>query len=284
MSRTKRTKSLLLTVLGGFVVTLGAGMVVGMAAGWHEASTKTVPAPTTQPTPPPGRVPPLSEALGLTKEQSEQMKDIWSGMPAQFQKSNERRMALVKERDEALYDLLTDEQKARYQKLKADYSTKLNNLAAEQAKEREAAFQDAVERTKKILTEPQREKYEELLKKHGPAWHRGEHGGHGEHGGPAPFQPRDFGNGQPHPGGPRGDRSPGWSGNRPRGGEAREPRELRGERGGPKTQSAPPAQATPQDRPTTAPAGAAGAADGTAEESGDAGVTKNTSRPAGVAP
>lgn len=87
----------------------------------------------------------LPDFLGLNTQQREQLKVIWTEtLQGPSRKANSaKRSQLIKERDDALYNLLTDEQKQQYQKAMTDFKEKL----AELDKEREKAFQDAVERT-----------------------------------------------------------------------------------------------------------------------------------------
>jgi hypothetical protein len=190
MSRTNRTNAILMSLMLAFILTLGAGVVVGVAAGRH-TPTANVPGQqilvTTRPAEPKagGWLP---DALGLNTEQREKLKAIWTGtVPAPSEKA--RRSQLIKERDEVLYNLLSDEQKQQYQKEMAEYSAKLADLN----KEREKAIQDAVKRTKLILDDKQREKYEQILKDH-PYQHgdhdRQPHGGQHEHNGPGRGGPR----------------------------------------------------------------------------------------------
>ena len=154
-------KQLLLTVVI-FVIALGSGIAIGTAL--HRS-------------PPPGRDRSwLADELGLSPTQRDQMRQIWSdalhtGGPSPF----ERRRQYQKERDEAFAALLTPDQKAAYDKALDRY----NQQMAQMNKQREAAFQVAAEKTKAILTDPQRAKYEELLKKGpmGPPW--GHHPGSG---------------------------------------------------------------------------------------------------------
>jgi len=103
----------------------------------------------------------LSRELNLTSEQRDQMKKIWSeGIRTAKRLHKEQKEKLQKERDEAIEELLTDEQKARFKDILDEYSQKIDELA--QAKK--TLFLEAVEKTKRILSEPQGKKYEELLK------------------------------------------------------------------------------------------------------------------------
>jgi len=178
-----------MSLMLAFILTLGAGVVVGMAAGRHAPVIEQTRTPaTTHPAEPKSGG--LAETLGLNTEQREKLKGIWTGA-MQGPSEKAKRSQLIKERDEALYNLLTDEQKQQYQKQMAAYSEKLADLN----KEREKAIQDAVERTKLILNPQQREKYEQILKDHGPFLH-GDHdrqqhrGGQPNHNGPGRGSPR----------------------------------------------------------------------------------------------
>jgi Spy/CpxP family protein refolding chaperone len=66
---------------------------------------------------------------------------------------------MAAERDQAVMDLLSEEQRAQYGEIHAEFDRKMDALS----EEREAAFHEAVEKTKQILTPEQRGKYEELL-------------------------------------------------------------------------------------------------------------------------
>jgi Spy/CpxP family protein refolding chaperone len=110
----------------------------------------------------------LARELGLTPEQSDKMRKIWTEvMQDSGRQFGERRQALQKQRDEAVRALLTEQQKPQYEEVTQDYTRK----QAELSKEREKLFQTAVEKTKEILTPEQRVKYEELLKnRSGRGW------------------------------------------------------------------------------------------------------------------
>jgi hypothetical protein len=195
MSRTKRSNAILMSLMLAFVLTLGAGVVVGMAAGRHTPGA-ALQVPTTHPAESRGGGW-LPDTLGLNADQREKLKAIWTETvqgPSQHAAAS-KRSQLLKERDEALFNLLTDEQKVQYKQEMADYSAKLSELK----KEREKAIQEAVERTELILNDKQREKYEQILKEHGPFPHgehdRQAHGGPHGHNGP--------GHGPPHFNDPR---------------------------------------------------------------------------------
>ena len=127
----------------------------------------------------------LERELSLTGEQREKLRVIWSETTDNLRRQQrEHSEALHKERDAAIASLFTPEQKAQYDEVMQEYARK----SAVLAEERRKAFEDAVERTKVILTEPQRSKYEDMLKQRA-GWHR-RRGGQGlgaeDKEGPAP--------------------------------------------------------------------------------------------------
>jgi len=69
--------------------------------------------------------------------------------------------ALRQQREQAIADLLTETQRAEYERILADYETSRAALDAE----RKQAFDQAVQRTKQILTPEQAAKYEALLQR-----------------------------------------------------------------------------------------------------------------------
>lgn len=168
-----------------FVIALGAGLLAGYSF---------------LPSRPPHEVPPSPEGerswlkteLNLTDEQADKIKAIWSellrnGGP----RHGDARRQTQKERDDAIVALLTPEQKKEYDKIAAKYNDRMN----EANRQREAAFQQAIEKTKALLNETQREKYDSLMKKGfrgGPPW--------GRPGGGPPGRGPD---GPDGPGGPR---------------------------------------------------------------------------------
>jgi Spy/CpxP family protein refolding chaperone len=105
----------------------------------------------------------LARELNLDAAKGEEVKRIWSDAmrSSSRERDEERRRQLRKERDEAVAALIRPSEKAAYDRVMVEYVER-NNLIS---KERSAAFEDAVERTKAILTPEQRAKYEELLKK-----------------------------------------------------------------------------------------------------------------------
>ncbi len=126
----------------------------------------------------------LTRELGLTQEQQEKMKEIWStaGMEG-VRQWREKRIALGRERDEAMQGLLSEEQKAQYQAIVKSYEEKVAALEKEAAE----SFEAMVAKTKEILTDEQKAKYDAFLSR-----------------GPRPGQPGGPGRGLGGPGGGRG--------------------------------------------------------------------------------
>ncbi len=157
-----RGRAAFLTVVVGFVLALGAGVVVGFAVAGHRPAAGPI---GSTPVPPAtlssGRRDWLADQLGLDATQRERVRVIWSeSMRAAGQQNADRSRALKKERDDAIQAMLSDAQKAQYQKVMQDYAAKV----AEAGHERDKAFEDAINRTKLVLNESQRQQYEQLLK------------------------------------------------------------------------------------------------------------------------
>jgi len=155
-------------VVGCFVVAFAAGTGVGLVLRGRPE--------------PPGRHSVLERELSLTPKQAEQVKAIWSETwQTLHARPGERLEGLEKEREDALRSLLSAEQATRYDQIQADYRRKLEKMG----EERGAIFDGAVQRTKEILTDAQRAKYESLLEQKkamggspgGPGHFRGPHGG-----------------------------------------------------------------------------------------------------------
>ena len=161
-------------------IILIVAFVLAFAAGGSVALLAVRPPP-----PPPPRGVLMAE-LNLTPEQREQMGRIWTETTgALFRQHGERRAALAQERDQQIRALLDEGQLARYETILQDYSRGVEELS----QERKRNFDEARERTKKILTPEQASRYDELIKKQrerGPGGPGGP-GGSGGPGGPRGF-------------------------------------------------------------------------------------------------
>jgi Spy/CpxP family protein refolding chaperone len=136
-----------------FVLALGAGVTAGMLASRLPGSTATPAASGEQHSW-------LAEQLDLTREQSEQMRDIWEGVRTDARKCFQQADDLEHERDEEVAKFLTPEQRIQYNQVTQKYATQMKDLAAQ----RQAAFEKAVTHTMKILRPDQQKRYDQILK------------------------------------------------------------------------------------------------------------------------
>ncbi|MBP7933393.1 MAG: Spy/CpxP family protein refolding chaperone [Phycisphaerae bacterium] len=177
-----------LTVVIGFLVAFIAGLMVGMER--RPAPSTAWPASTQPSRPPRGW---WAAELNLTSTQQEQMRQIWLEA-ARFggREQEERRRQYRQARDNAIVALIRPEDAAKHEQILKDYAEQTAALDREWRN----SYDQAVERTKSILTPEQREQYEMFLKRHPPGptgrgeWDRGprgdrDKGGRGrEHGRP----------------------------------------------------------------------------------------------------
>ena len=153
--RTTRTLPVLVLM---FVLAMAAGVVAGILAARlpaaHSAATdSTDPAGTAD------AAPPLDE-LHLGPDQREAMRRIWEGVRDQARDYLGDAQAAQKERDQRVIGLLKGEQIERYKQIVGEYEEKVAQLS----RKREAAFQEAVARTKQVLNDSQRRTYERIIK------------------------------------------------------------------------------------------------------------------------
>ena len=154
-------------VILGFVLSFAAGMVIGTRSRGPldtaaPANTDTRP-PTTTPSKSHGRGGWLSQELGLSADQRKQLDAIWSATASRGRDDHDdRRREFRRERDAAIADLVPSARLGEYDQIINTYNDRVTALEQESRD----AWQDAVERTKAILTSEQRTKYEDLLKRH----------------------------------------------------------------------------------------------------------------------
>ena len=140
------------------ILPIGAGVVAGMVAARLPSSNSPPAAPVSSEI----RADGLSEQLGLSDEQARQMREIWENVRGQVRTSYEDAEKLQRGRDEELVGLLNQEQKAKFEKISQSYSDRF----AELRRKRDLSFAKAVEQTRGLLSEPQRQKYDEILRTH----------------------------------------------------------------------------------------------------------------------
>ncbi len=140
----------------GFILSMGAGVVVGMALvrnvpGAHAESHG------------------WDADLGLTPQQAEQVKAIWSAVRQSDGSRNDNRRALGHERDEAIAQLIPAERKADYDRILQTHATKV----AEANKEHDRLMQEGEQKMKAVLTEAQWKKFESIKKDRAERWRNG---------------------------------------------------------------------------------------------------------------
>lgn len=117
----------------------------------------------------------LATELNLTPQQREQMENIWENvMGAVSRDHGQKRTALQQERDRAILSLIPDDQRAKYELVQQYYAFKMDSLS----KERDRAYEQAVEQSKKILSPEQAQKYDVLMKEQRERWRSDGHGPH----------------------------------------------------------------------------------------------------------
>lgn len=171
----RRTRIELL-IVGVAALALGAGIVGGLLV----AKLPSASASNTHPPRGTDRSP-LGDELELSAAQREQVREIWEGVRSEVHQTFDKAKDLERRREEALIGLLTDAQKEKFEQLASGFAIEFDTLR----EDRDRLFESAVEKTKQLLNEQQRGKYEEILKTRGP----GAIGG----GGP-PFPPKILGN------------------------------------------------------------------------------------------
>ena len=138
-----------IAVILGFALAFAAGASVGMLASWPAEATASKS----------GRGPDLAAQLGLTSRQRDQMHAIWSEFVAGKDKEfHDRKRILWQEKDEAIEGLLTDEQWSEYDAICADCDRRMREMDEQW----QDVIQQAVERTRAILTPEQVKKYDEF--------------------------------------------------------------------------------------------------------------------------
>jgi len=172
------------------VLVLCAGVVVGRLSA--RLSDEAPPPPT-------GHTPSwLADQLDLTADQQQKMDAIWADVKQQMSKDWDKHRDLDRQRDEAVRDLLSDDQLVQYEAIYDAYRVK----RAEMERTRDTLIKSAEERSRELLTDSQKVRWDQLAKDM-----------HTHHPGP----------GGPGPGGPGPERGPGpgpgfgptsqWSGN-----------------------------------------------------------------------
>jgi hypothetical protein len=103
---------------------------------------------------------PLAVQLQLSADQSEQIRDVWENVSQTVDSCFQQAQAVQQQRDQALYNQLTDEQKARFAIIDQAYAKQFAALMAQ----RQQAFRDGMARTEAMLNDTQRAKYEQIVR------------------------------------------------------------------------------------------------------------------------
>lgn len=141
-----RAKTSILLVLM-FVLAIGAGVVAGKLA----SRVNTVPQVE--------RTVTISDELHLSDAQKKQMRQIWEGVQSTATDCSAQAKKIQYDYEEAVTRLLDKDQLARYQKLTEQSKTQIEALE----EKRRGAFKAAVDRTRQMLSEPQRKIYDKII-------------------------------------------------------------------------------------------------------------------------
>jgi len=138
-----------LALIVGFALTFAAGASVGVVASLPEKAVG-------------GRTDHrahFAEQLGLTAEQRSEMHRIWGetvmGRDREFR---DAKRAIWQAKDEAVEGLLTEQQRGQYDAILADCELRMDEMDAQW----QALIDEAVRKTKAILTPEQVKKYEQF--------------------------------------------------------------------------------------------------------------------------
>lgn len=166
-------------VIVGFLVSLAAGLTVGLSVSdrVHEPPPPRPEDRHPGPSPGPGPQPQesrdrrgpgspgswLAQQLDLSTDQQQQLDAIWSEVARDRGREQwDMRSKLRKERDDAIAALIPEDRKAEYERIHSDYDARVEDMESQWR----SRFQQAVEKTKAILTPDQREKYDAILARH----------------------------------------------------------------------------------------------------------------------
>jgi hypothetical protein len=134
------------------VLTLSAGVVVG----WVWTPLQKVVVATASHNPPR----PWFEQLELSSDQHKQMDQIWADTRQQMQKLGGARRDLDHQREAAVEAILTPSQRETFEKINADFAARRNALE----KQRDTLISDASVKSRALLDDSQKKKWDELSK------------------------------------------------------------------------------------------------------------------------
>ena len=99
----------------------------------------------------------LRTELELSETQKEQMREIWSRAAEEY--DNYDHTEFARDQDDVVREMLTEEQIARYNEIESEFRQKRER----RNNEKRARYKATIEETMAVLTEEQRNKFEELL-------------------------------------------------------------------------------------------------------------------------
>ncbi len=103
----------------------------------------------------------LSAELNLTPQQRQAMLSIWDNLNNAGFDEGDRRRELGRQRNEAIRRLIPEDQQHLLAQINEEYARQMGELSSQ----RRQRFDEAMEKTKAVLTPQQREKYEEILQR-----------------------------------------------------------------------------------------------------------------------
>jgi Spy/CpxP family protein refolding chaperone len=102
---------------------------------------------------------PLAVQLKLSSEQAGQIRTVWEDVSKTDDDCLREAQKIQAGQVQALLNLLTDEQKAKFGIMNQDFARQFAELAIR----RQAAFKDGLSKTEAMLTPEQRTKYEQIV-------------------------------------------------------------------------------------------------------------------------
>ena len=168
-----------LIILTGFLIAFAAGLVTGMQG--RTVATVQPPRLTGASQPSTRRINPPAyfiDQLKLTGDQREKWSQIWSDVARRGGREQEQRVhQLRQKRDADILALIPEKDRATYSKILTDFTDGVDALD----REWRDAYDQAVQKTKEILTVGQRHDYETILNRN--SWGDRGRGGRGPRGG-----------------------------------------------------------------------------------------------------
>lgn len=146
-----------------FLVVLAAGAVVGMAV---DRKFRAAPGQGGAPHP---HNPWAQFNNSLTSEQRDKMKTIWSEVEKLRESRFQMRRQLSQKRDQQIVELLTPDQRSKYDAIQTEYRAEVDQVEKNLLDE----VHKAEEQTRAMLTPEQQKMYDDIRSRSGPPGRRG---------------------------------------------------------------------------------------------------------------